>query len=104
MNAETNLNETQSETVESLPFPFNQQTFCRYEPIEQTIDRARVLVVDNLFRDQGDISQVAHTDWGEQAKSQLRREREIASLAIENILSNVARLVKEPQTQVTHIS
>ena len=93
-----------TDLTEPLPFPFNQQTFCRYEPIEQTIDRARVLVVDNLLRDQGDISQVAHTDWGEQAKSQLRREREIASLAIENILSNVARLVKEPQTQVTHIS
>ena len=93
-----------TDSTESLPFPFNQQTFCRYEPIEQTIDRARVLVVDNLLRDQGDISDVAHTDWGEQAKSQLRREREIASLAIENILSNVARLVKEPQTQVTHIS
>jgi len=90
--------------AEPLPFPFNQQTFCRYEPIEQTIDRARVLVVDNLLRDQSDISEVAHNVWGEQAKSQLRREREIASLAIENILSNVARLVKEPRTQITHIS
>jgi len=93
-----------TDLAEPLPFPFNQQTFCRYEPIEQTIDRARVLVVDNLLRNQTDISEVAHNDWGEQAKSQLRREREIASLAIENILSNVARLVKEPQTQVTHIS
>jgi len=93
-----------TDLAEPLPFPFNQQTFCRYEPIEQTIDRARVLVVDNLLRDQSDISEVAHNVWGEQAKSQLRREREIASLAIENILSNVARLVKEPRTQVTHIS
>ncbi len=93
-----------TDLAEPLPFPFNQQTFCRYEPIEQTIDRARVLVVDNLLRDQSDISEVAHNVWGEQAKSQLRREREIASLAIENILSNVARLVKEPRTQITHIS
>src|SRR5437867_7291177 len=93
-----------TDLAEPLPFPFNQQTFCRYEPIAQTIDRARVLVVDNLLRNQRDISEVAHNDWGGQAKSQLRREREIASLAIENILSNVARLVKEPQTQVTHIS
>src|SRR6266851_6088480 len=98
MNAETNLNETQSETVDSLPFPFNQQTFCRYEPIEQSIDKARVLIVDNLLRDERDISEVAHREWGEQAKSQLRRERQIASLAIENILSNVARLVKTPAT------
>src|SRR5437762_12865239 len=93
-----------TDLTEPLPFPFNQQTFCRYEPIEQTIDRARVLVVDNHLRDQVDISDVAHTDWGEQAKSQLRREREIASLAIENILSNVARLVKEPQRKETHSS
>ena len=33
-------------------FPFNQQTYCRYEPIEQRIDEARVLVVDNLLRDE----------------------------------------------------
>ena len=92
------------EPTEPLPFPFNQQTFCRYEPIAQSIERARVLVVDNLLRDERDISEVAQSQWGEQAKSQLRREREIASLAIENILSNVARLVKEPATRVVHIT
>ena len=40
----------------SLPFPFNQQNFCRYEPIEQRIEEARVLVVDNLLRDERDLS------------------------------------------------
>src|SRR5215510_3983474 len=92
------------ESTEALPFPFNQQTFCRYEPVERTIERARVLVIDDLLRDERDISEVAQTAWGEQARPQLRREREIASLAIENILSNVARLVKEPATRVAHIS
>jgi len=49
----------------SLPFPFNQQTFCRYEPISQSIDEARVLVIDNLLRDERDLSSVARTEWGE---------------------------------------
>ena len=35
----------QAEGSGSLPFPFNQQSFCRYEPVEQRIDEARVLVV-----------------------------------------------------------
>jgi hypothetical protein len=39
----------------SLPFPFNQQTFCRYEPVNQSIDEARVLVIDNLLRDERDL-------------------------------------------------
>ena len=45
-----------TEIPRSLPFPFNQQTFCRYEPIEQRIEEARVLVVDNLLRDERDLS------------------------------------------------
>jgi hypothetical protein len=42
---ETHTDHTTPE-VEALPFPFNQQTFCRYESIEKTIDAARVLIVD----------------------------------------------------------
>ena len=37
-----------AELSTSLPFPFNQQTFCRYEPIHQSIDEVRVLVIDAL--------------------------------------------------------
>ena len=37
---------------EPLPFPFNQRAFCRYEPIEKRIETARVLVVDDLLRDE----------------------------------------------------
>jgi GMP synthase (glutamine-hydrolysing) len=88
----------------SLPFPFNQQTFCRYEPIEQRIDDARVLVIDNLLRDERDLSSVARQDWGRLLAAQLKRERLIAGMAIENILDNIARLVKRPTTEVAHVS
>ena len=92
------------EVSNSLPFPFNHQTFCRYEPIEQRIESARVLVIDNLLRDERDLSAVAHREWGELLKSQLKRERLIAGMAIENILNNVSRLVKEAKTEVAHLS
>jgi GMP synthase (glutamine-hydrolysing) len=92
------------DAAKPLPFPFNQQTFCRYEPIEKRIEAARVLVVDNLLRDQDDLSDVGHKEWGEAAAAQINRERTIAKLAIENILNNVSRLVKSPTTHVTHLA
>jgi len=94
----------QAEVVGALPFPFNQQTYCRYEPIEQRIDEARVLVVDNLLRDERDLSPVAIREWGSALAVQLKRERLIAGMAIENILNNIARLVKRPITEVAHLS
>jgi GMP synthase (glutamine-hydrolysing) len=97
-------NANPSESVDSLPFPFNQQTFCRYEPIAQTIDAARVLVVDNLLRDEGDLSELARTAWGKEAPIHLKRERQIAQLALQNIVSNVERLVKQPETRIAHVS
>ena len=105
---EPNLQEVQtehptSEAVEALPFPFNQR-FCRYESIEKTIDAARVLIVDNLLRDEGDISDIARNNWGKEIKSELKREREIAALAMQNIVTNVKRLVKEPVCDTTHVS
>jgi GMP synthase-like glutamine amidotransferase len=93
-----------SEVSASLPFPFNQQTFCRYEPVTQTIDAARVLVVDNLLRDENDVSAVAREEWGGSLIAELRRERMIAGMAVENILNNVSRLVKQPDTRVAHVS
>ena len=94
----------QAEISASLPFPFNQQTFCRYEPVEQRIGAARVLVIDNLLRDEHDLSAVAREEWGGTLTAQLKRERLIAGMAVENILNNVSRLVKEPTTEVAHIS
>lgn len=88
----------------ALPFPYNQQTFCRYEPIEKQIDAVRVLVVDSLLRDEDDLSDVARNEWGGAAAVEIRRERRIAAMAIENIVSNVERLVKQPVTQVTHLA
>jgi GMP synthase-like glutamine amidotransferase len=88
----------------SLPFPFNQQNFCRYEPIHQSIDEARVLVIDNLLRDEGDLSAVAREEWGSMLAAEMRRERLIAGMAVENILNNISRLVKRPTTEVAHLS
>jgi len=89
---------------ELIPFPFTQQTFCRYEPVEQRIDKARVLVIDSLLRDEDDLSEVAREEWGPALTAEMRRERFIAGLAIENILNNVSRLVKEPTTEIAHVS
>src|SRR5688500_8661545 len=88
----------------TLPFPFNQQNFCRYEPVEQRIEEARVLVIDNLLRDERDLSSVARDAWGVMLAAQLRRERLIAGMAIENISNNVSRLVKRPTIEVAHLS
>ena len=88
----------------TLPFPFNQQTFCRYEPVEQRIEEARVLVIDNLLRDEGDLSSLARNAWGVMLGAQLRRERLIAGMAIENISNNISRLVKRPTIEVAHLS
>jgi len=93
-----------TEASASLPFPFNQQTFCRYEPVAQRIEKARVLVIDNLLRDERDLSEVARTEWGAALAAELRRERLIAGMAVENILNNIARLVKEADTRVAHVS
>jgi GMP synthase (glutamine-hydrolysing) len=105
MTEETLINENiPIDKPEPLPFPFNQRTFCRYEPIEKRIEEARVLVVDDLLRDEGDISEVAVREWGKSVKSQLNREREIAGMALDNIQNNVARLVRRPQICITHYS
>jgi len=93
-----------AEISASLPFPFKQQTFCRYEPVAQRIERARVLVIDNLLRDEHDASEVALSEWGTMSAAELKRERLIAGMAVENILNNISRLVKEPETRVAHVS
>jgi GMP synthase-like glutamine amidotransferase len=95
---------TPAEVGGALPFPFNQQSFCRYEPIEKRVEEARLLIVDNLLRDERDLSPVAVREWGPSLPGQLKRERLIAGMAIENILNNVSRLVKNPTTEVTHLS
>ena len=93
-----------AEASEPLPFPFNLRAFCRYEPVEKRIEEVRVLVVDALLRNEDDLSDVARSDWGPSIPMHLKRERQVAGMAIENIINNVHRLVKRPTTQVAHIS
>src|SRR6185295_6420377 len=93
-----------TEAVSALPFPHNQQTFCRYEPIEKQIERVRVLVVDSLLRDENDLSEVARTEWGSAATLELKRERRMAGMAIDNIISNLDRLVQRPSLDVTSLA
>jgi GMP synthase-like glutamine amidotransferase len=95
---------TPPDAPEPLPFPFNQRTFCRYEPIEKRIAGARVLVIDNLLRDENDLSDLARKEWGRKTTQYLHRERYLSGLACENILNNVRRLVKNHETQVAHVS
>src|ERR1051325_191709 len=95
---------TPLDAPEPLPFPFNQLPFCRYEPIEKRIEEARVLVINDLLRYEDDISDVARREWGRMTSIELQRERKIASLALENITNNIARLVKRPTTHVAHLS
>ncbi|HJR07326.1 MAG TPA: hypothetical protein VJ842_08720 [Pyrinomonadaceae bacterium] len=89
---------------EPLPFPFNQRSFCRFESIEKRIEAIRVLVIDDLLRDESDLSELAVREWGRRAKSHLQRERQIADLAVSNIRNNISRLVREPETRVAHVS
>lgn len=89
---------------EPLPFPFNQRTVCRYERIEKRVKRARVLVVNDLLRDESDLSDVARREWGARAAANLERERYISGLALNNILGNVNRLIQEPEAVVAHLS
>jgi GMP synthase-like glutamine amidotransferase len=102
------MHEIQEEIIhdqrEPLPFPFNQRTLCRYEPIEKRIARVRVLVVNDLLREESDLSDRALEEWGQQVSARLDRERYISSLAIGNILGNITRLVREPETRVVHLS
>jgi len=90
--------------AEPLPFPFNQRTFCRYEPIEQRIDRIRILVVNDLLRSEADVSPLAISEWGKTIGSRLQREVDISKMALENILNNIRRLVRKPESEVVHYS
>ncbi|HYJ46966.1 MAG TPA: hypothetical protein VEV81_10165, partial [Pyrinomonadaceae bacterium] len=96
--------DTPIDKPEPLPFPFNQRAFCRYEPIEKRIEAARVLIVDDLLRDERDISETAVKEWGRHLKTNLQYERKIAGLALDNIRNNVLRLVRKHEIRVTHYS
>lgn len=89
---------------ESLPFPYNRNTFCRYEPIEKKIEHAKVLIVNDLLRYESDISDLARKDWNSTTEAKLDFERKVSAMACNNIAKNVLRLVKNPKTMTVHLS
>jgi GMP synthase (glutamine-hydrolysing) len=93
-----------SEMTDALPFPFNQRRFCRYEPIEKRIEYARVLVVNNLLIEEDDVSDVARKELGRKVSNQVKLERKISALAMNNIRHNIQRLVKHSDIRVTYLS
>jgi GMP synthase (glutamine-hydrolysing) len=90
--------------LEKLPFPYNNQTYCVYEPIEKRIDHAKVLIVNDLLRYESDLSPLARKEWNGTTKSKLEFERWVSSMACDNIAKNVLRLVKQPKTLTVHLS
>jgi GMP synthase (glutamine-hydrolysing) len=89
---------------ETLPFPYNKSTYCRYEPIEKTIDYAKVLIVNDLLRYESDLSPLARKEWNGTTESKLEFERKVSGMACNNIARNVLRLVKNPKTMTVHLS
>jgi len=98
------ITQTQPDPTDSLPFPYNQQPFCDYEPIPKRIPSIRVLVVNCLLQDERDLSQLAREEWRASAASKLERERHISGLAVENILGNIRRLVEHPEPLVARLA
>jgi GMP synthase-like glutamine amidotransferase len=92
------------ELKEELPFPYNKQAFCRYEPIEKRIEHARVLIVNALLRYESDMSELAHAEWNGTTDSRLRFENKVSGMACNNIAQNVLRLVRQPKTLTVHLS
>ena len=92
------------EQFDSLPFPYSQRPYCPYEPFEKRIERIRVLVVNDLLRDESDLSDLARAEWGGSAAGRLERERYISGLALDNIVNNIKRLVVVPDIHVAHLS
>ena len=90
--------------TENLPFPYNNQSFCRYEPIEKKIVHAKVLIVNSLLRYESDLSETAKAELNGSMDTRLRFERRVSGLACDNIAQNVIRLVKNPKTLTVHLS
>jgi GMP synthase (glutamine-hydrolysing) len=96
--------QTPSDQPDSLPFPYSQRPYCAYEPVEKSIKKVRVLVINDLLSDESDLSDTARSEWGETAAAKLERERYISGLALDNIVNNIQRLVEEPEIRVAHLS
>ncbi len=87
-----------------LPFPYNKQNFCRYEPIEKKIEHAKVLIVNDLLRYESDTSETAKQELNGSLETLLRFERKVSGMACDNIAQNVIRLVCHPKILTVHLS
>lgn len=90
--------------AQNLPFPYNNQNFCRYEPIEKRIEHAKVLIVNDLLRYESDLSELAKAEWNGTTEPKLRFERKISGMACDNIAKNIIRLVQQPKILTVHLS
>jgi GMP synthase-like glutamine amidotransferase len=90
--------------IEELPFPYNRQAYCKYEPVVRSIDHAKVLIVNSLLRYESDLSPLAHAEWNDTLESKLRFENKVSALACNNIAQNVNRLVLNHKTMTVHVS
>jgi GMP synthase (glutamine-hydrolysing) len=89
---------------EELPFPYNKQAYCKYEPVARSISHAKVLIVNSLLRYESDLSDLARTEWNGSLETQLRFENKVSALACNNIAQNVNRLVQNHKTMTVHVS
>lgn len=94
----------ETEEAKTLPFPYNKQAFCHYEPIEKRIAHAKVLIVNDLLRYESDLSDLARDEWNGTTESKLKFERKISGMACNNIAKNIIRLVRQPKTLTVHLS
>jgi GMP synthase (glutamine-hydrolysing) len=88
----------------NLPFPYNKQNYCRYEPTEKKIGSAKVLIVNDLLRYESDLSETAIKELNGSVEQLLRFERKVSGMACDNIAQNVIRLVRHPKTLTVHLS
>lgn len=72
--------------------------------LEPRIDTIRVAVIDNLLRSEDDLSEVAYRHPKFDPRTWIKRERQIAALALANIESNIHNLAVRPDVRTFHLS
>jgi GMP synthase-like glutamine amidotransferase len=82
----------------------NKKTFCYYEPLRPKIEAMNALIIDNLLKNETDLSETARQEADYDPLKWLQEERHIACLALENITQNIVKLVKKPSTKIIHLS
>jgi GMP synthase (glutamine-hydrolysing) len=91
--------------MSSSPLLLNQKSFCYYEPLQPKIDSMNVLIIDNLLKNETDLSETAALEPDFNPLKWLTEERHIAGLALENITRNVLKLIKSGgRTKIIHLS